>query len=511
MADETLNPKRQPVKAEENPPAPLPPTHPPLKFIEDTLGAPLDDEQRGCYEAGYWDDDAKRGPLTASDIRIYERARLEARRQMEASRRLRQIKAEQARSADTARKAADPAAITCTRCKGQFEFLRTQPFKMCGQCQWADVEERQAKWDADQQAEKDALAARIAASRENWTTEQWDNLRREARAHMEGPALRRARRRLWLRDHIKKARELRERLYGNPAAKERCERLSAAVEMWEERQRTWREGYEAASDRYWNILAADERRRNIHPAYRYCHNDGLPIPWDRNAFFCDDLCQKAHEARGEEKVDVGTRCVCGALLITDDQPLIDALPVNDMGETFHTWECLMSDPTIDVDDYTAFGPDAACWKPLLHVALVKPAHTFKERQKQIMRSSEKVLAMTGGPTAKLMLENPAQAAALLAQWMPHALPAAPAKALPAPRVLALGPAREQTEADRVLDFIATAVKDADGYVSLMQVRRGPARIGTRWISNTAARAALDRLTADQQIVKHPTENRWRRV
>jgi hypothetical protein len=516
MADETIKTKRSPVKPDVVNAAlldssrPAGATRPSREFVEQTLGAPLDDEQRGCYDAGYWDDDAKRGPLTADDIRLYEKARHEARRQMEAVLRLRRIKAEQARAAEAARQVADPTAITCTGCGEQFEFLRTQTFKMCGQCQWADVEERQAQWEAEQRAEKDAEKARAASSRENWTQAQWDDLRREARAYMEGPALRRAHRWLYLLDHVKLARELWWRLCTNPAAKKRCEKLSAYATMWDKRAREWHEAYDEAGERYWKILEDDERRRNIHPKFRYCHNDGLPIPWERDAQFCDDLCQKAHEARGEEHVDIGTRCVCGAVLITDDQPLIEALPVNASGDVFHTWECLMSDPTIDVDDYKDFGPDAACWKPLLHVALVKPAHSFKERQKQILRSPEKVLAMSGGPTAKMILENPEQARALLAQWMPsaRALPAAsPRLGLPAaPRTMLpeFAGSQEQNDERRML---AWAARFDGNYFTLTAAREGT---GKGWIATARVRPTIDRLMKAGALVAHPgLQNRWK--
>jgi hypothetical protein len=158
MADEKVNRKRQTVKPDvvntAIQGAQRPTGRPALQFIQDILGYTLEGGLLDMYHGGYFDDcdglpgsgsNGHTGPLTAEMVREYAAGFVKSELQAAAQRKRAEMKREAARVAEAARRAAiDPAAYTCTRCTKQFEFLKTQPVKLCGDCAIAVMEETQA-------------------------------------------------------------------------------------------------------------------------------------------------------------------------------------------------------------------------------------------------------------------------------------------------------------------------------------------------------------------------------
>ena len=473
MADENLKPKRSPVKPDvvntAIQGAHRPTGRPALTYIEDTLGHALDPYVLSLYHNGYFDAEPTRGPLTAERIREAEVNALKSRRDMDDHiRHLKTLAAARAARAATAQTVRNPADYTCVDCKKEFELLKHATTKLCPDCALAKLE----RDIADEQAK-----ARAAREHEpDLTIEELRVICREWRAEFE-TAQQRVTRTARLNALIEKDRNLYIRILHNPAReasvlRDRCWSRKSARQRLIDRYRTRLDDAEQGYEEAKRVL---RWRRNIHAEHRYCRNDGLMLPWN-SLGYCDDKCQDAVQQRGDVHFDMGPECgVCGARLTGPDATpeTIAALPrVHD--EPMHTWECLMSQP-IDEDDYTAFGPDAACWKPVLHVPGIKPAWTYKERF---------VHALPTMPTTT-----------------DRALPPRPNRAALPSRVFE---SLEQEDDRRMLEWAARFNGD---YFTLTQARVGT---GKGWIATARIRPTIDRLVGAGKLVEHPgLKNRWK--
>jgi DNA-directed RNA polymerase subunit RPC12/RpoP len=486
MANETVRPKRSPVKPDVMNTAvqgaQRPTDRPDLKFIESILGS-LDTEQRAVYDNGYWDDDPKRGVLTADDVRIYEKARVDAHRQVEAMIRLRKVRAEQIRAREAARLAAqDPAEYTCIDCGEQYEHLRNAKAKVCVEC----AEKRIAADIARiQKQEAERLTAERQAAKQPekvWTPEESDVERRKWRLELE-KATRRVKRIPTITatlNYIQRRRNAIEWWNDTPAAREE----RALLDRHAHYLRGLRERFEArltySEDGYHTWMRAerqDRERAGQFPTFAYCRYDGLSIPWAQG--FCDDVCATKFHQHGAVKIDMGAECgACHARLAHGTPEQIAALPRVD-DQIMHTFACLMSQP-IDPDDYKDFSPEAACWQPILHNPLVRPAWSYKDRAMLSLPVIETIKALASG-------EQP----------MPAALPIG--------RTRFMLPGSQEQEDDRRM--LAWAAQFKGSYFTLAQARTGT---GKGWIATARVKPSIERLVAEDKLTEHPgIKNRWR--
>jgi hypothetical protein len=467
MADGTIRPKRSPVKpnvmniAVQD--AQRPTGRPDLQFIEDTLGHALDPYVLSLYHGGYFDDEPTRGALTPERILEANVNALKARRDMDDH--IRHLAARAAR-VKAAAIPSSPADYTCTACGGEFEHLKRIGTKLCQEC----ARERLERDIAEERA-------KVLAAREHEpepTTEEWRVICRDWRTEVE-QAQQRAARIPRLRARIKEGQDLYYKILRNPA------REAGALRM-----RFWNRSTDRGLliDRYRTRLDEAERgyaraknglrwSQDIHPAHRYCRNDGLELPWSSDGY-CDGKCEREVQQRGEVAFDMGPECLCGARLTGPDATPdnIAALPRIDE-EIAHTYECLMSEP-IDPDDYRDFGPGAACWRPVLHVPNKRPAWSYKERFVHALP------LMPSDSTA--------------------ALRSRPARALPSRFFETL----EQEDDRRMLEWAAQFDR---AYFSLAKARVGS---GKGWIATGRVRATIDRLVGGERLIAHPgLKNHWR--
>ncbi len=485
MADETLKPKRSPVKADvvntAVQGAQRPAGRPDLKFIESILGS-LDAEQLGVYENGYWDDDPKRGALTPDDIRNYEKARVDARRQFEATIHLRKVRAEQARAREAARLAAqDPSEYTCIDCGEQYEHLRNAKPKVCVEC----AEKRIA---ADMAKIQKQEAQRLAAERQTakqpekiWTPEENDDERRKWRLELD-KATRRVKRIPTINatlDYIRRRRNAIEWWNNTPAAREERALLDRHARYLHALHERFEVRLTYTDDGYRNWLHAERQEREQagqFPTFAYCRYDGLSIPWGQD--FCDEVCATKFQQHGAVKIDMGAECgACHARLTLGTPEQIAALPRFD-DKIMHTVACLMSQP-IDPDDYKNFGPEAACWQPVLHTPLVRPAWLYKERAMLSLPVIETVKALAGG------------------EQVPAALPIGRTRFM-------LPGSQEQEDERRMLEW---AARFNGSYFSLAAAREGT---GKGWIATARVKPTIERLVRAGRFEAHPgLPNRWK--
>jgi hypothetical protein len=481
--EENLKSKRSPVKSDVMHTAvqgaQRPTGRPTQHYLENLFGAPLDARQLSALKEGVFDDDPEKTPWSDADLRMIDRCNLDYERMSEMRSRQLAFAAKQRAAREAARLAAQkPEEYTCLDCKQEFEHLRRITVKICVDC----AEQRHIAADKKFRQEE---AARLAAERQEakeqekvWTPEETLAALADWRVEF-GKAARRVKRIPTINamlDSIRRRRNVIPCWNNSPAAKKQRQLLD-----WHERYlRDLGDHYEArltyTADGYESMLGfvqQDREQAGEFPKFRYCLHDGFEIPWAEQSFFCDDECERKIDARGNVHFDMGESCgACGARLIGPDatSETIAALP-RVGGKIMHTRACLMSQ-RIDPADYAAFGPDADCWKPILHVAGIKPAWSYKERA---------VLAL---PTlSATMAALPRRPVAVLPQFIETL---------------------DQSDDRRMVEW-ATRLKGS--YFDLGQARVGT---GKGWIATARIRRTIDRLVSDGKFVAHPgLKNRWR--
>jgi len=369
MADETVRPRRTPVKPEILGDAlNAPQRRPTLDFVEQALGGPLDTRQRAAYLDGVFDDCPKKGPRSAAEIVEIDGLNVwysERSKKMTAE----FAAAAQRRAEEQAATRRNPQDYLCVDCHREFDYLKTISLKLCRVCNEARLDVAEAEWLQQEAERKQQTAVAVIPPRKTTA---------EARADLE-----RARRRVKRTSNLQLAIERLERQRvliarsTTDVAMEKKQRLDHYIASLNKQATQWRLDNSAAAHVYFDAMEADHAERNARPP-RWCHWDGEMLPWD--AEYCDGKCRKEVEARGTVYADMGEQCVCGARLTAAGATPenLAALPRVD-GQICHTYECLSSQ-IIDMADYQEFGPDAACWKPITHTPAVKPAWTLAARQ-----------------------------------------------------------------------------------------------------------------------------------